>query len=235
MSVEPLLELLRVTLAVSSTSANLVLDGTKSSVEAAGVLVGHELLDVLDSSDISETAETEVHVSVNDNGVTELGDNGIPVVLHELPLNRAADDVVSNRATQNVHVSSRDSVGRRRLVEVERNDLLSEEFSILDGTKDAEGEELAVNRLGVGPLLLENLNSACGFLDDGSAPDSNTEGSGDGVSLRVLNPGVEALQGLLSNTISVSKITGSEMDKTYAGWPLATATPMISFRRMPVR
>ena len=235
MSVEPLLELLRVTLAVSSTSANLVLDGTKSSVEAAGVLVGHELLDVLDSSDVSETAETEVHVSVNDNGVTELGDNGIPVVLHELPLNRAANDVVSNRATQNVHVSGRDSVRRRRLVEVERNDLLSEEFSILDGTKDAEGEELAVDRLGVGPLLLENLDSASGFLDDGSAPDGNTEGSGDGVGFRVLNPSVEALQGLLSNTISVSKITGSDMDKTYAGWPLATATPIISFRRMPVR
>jgi len=37
-----------------------------------------------------------------------------------------------------VHVSSRDSIGRGRLVEVERNDLLSEEFGILDGTKDAE-------------------------------------------------------------------------------------------------
>lgn len=193
MSVEPLLELLRVTLAVSSTSANLVLDGTKSTVEAACVLVGHELLNVLDSSHVSEAAETEVHVSVNNNGVTELGDNGIPVVLHELPLNRAANDVVSNRATQNVHISSRDSIGRGRLVEVERNDLLSEEFGILDGTKDAEGEELAVDGFGVSPLLLENLNSASGLLDDGSAPDSNTERSGNGVSLGVLNPGVETL------------------------------------------
>ncbi|KAI6764699.1 hypothetical protein HG531_012586 [Fusarium graminearum] len=198
MGAEPLLELLRVTLAVSSTSANLVLDGTKSTVEAAGVLVGHELLNVLNSGNIGEAAQTEVHVSVDNDGVTELSDDSIPVVLHELPLNGSANNVVSNGATQNVHVSSRDSVRRGRLVEVEGNDILLEDLGILDRAKNAKGEELAVDGLGVEPLLLEDLNSASGLLDHGSAPDSNTKRGRNRVSLRVLNPGVEALQSLLN-------------------------------------
>jgi hypothetical protein len=124
MGAKPLLELLRVTLAVSSTPTNLVLNSTESTVEATGILVGHELLNVIDNSHVGEAAKTEVHVSVDNDRVTKLGNDGIPVVLHELPLDRTTDDVVGNRATQDVHVSSRDSVRWRRLVEVEGNDLL---------------------------------------------------------------------------------------------------------------
>jgi hypothetical protein len=103
-----------------------------------------------------------------------------------------------------MHVSGRNGVGRRRLVKVEGNDVLGEQLGILGSTKNAKRKKLAVDRFGVEPLLLENFDSAGRLLDDGGAPDSNTERSRDGVSLRVLNPSVETLEGLLSNTTYVS-------------------------------
>ncbi|KAI6756741.1 hypothetical protein HG530_011339 [Fusarium avenaceum] len=203
-SAEPLLELLGVTFTVSSTSADLVLDSAKSAVEAARILVGHELLNILDNGHVSEAAQTEVHVSIDNNRVAELSNNGIPVVLHELPLHRTADDVVSHRSTEDVHVSGRNGIGRRRLVKVEGNDVLGEQLGILGSTKNAKRKKLAVDRFGVEPLLLEDFDSTGGLLDDGGAPDSHPERSRNGVGLGVLNPSVETLQGLLSNTIHVS-------------------------------
>jgi hypothetical protein len=108
-----------------------------------------------------------------------------------------------------MHVSRRNGVRRRGLVEVEGNDVLGKQLGILGSTKNAERKKLAVDRFSVEPLLLENFDSAGRLLDDGGAPDSNTERSRDGVSLGVLNPSVETLQGLLSDTIYVSTAISS--------------------------
>ena len=105
MSTEPLLEHGGVSLLVSGASSNLIFDGTEGTVKALGVLVGHELLNVIDKGGVGEAAQADVDVAVDDDGVAELGDDGVPVLLHEVPLERTTDNVGRDGGAENVHVS----------------------------------------------------------------------------------------------------------------------------------
>jgi hypothetical protein len=98
-----------------------------------------------------------------------------------------------------VHVGAGHGVGRRGGVEVEGDDRRLEEPGVLDVTKNAEAQQLAINGLGVEPLVLENINNAGRVLVDGRSPDRDTQRGVDGVGLWVLSPGVEALVRLLGH------------------------------------
>jgi hypothetical protein len=84
-------------------------------------------------------------------------------------------------------------------VEVEGEKVVLDEFGILAQTQNAEADELAVDRLGVEPLLLEDLDSTSGVLLQSGAVDRATDRCVDGICLRVLDPGIEALVSLLNS------------------------------------
>lgn len=196
---QPLLQNSRVAGLVGSPAPDLVLDGLQGPIESGGILVLEEGIDLVDSSGVSEAAQAGVDEAVDNDGVANLGDDGIPVRLDVLPLQRSADVVVRQRAGEDVHVSAGDGVGGRGGVEVEGDDGGLEELGVLDETENAEAEKLAVNGLGVEPLVLEDLDDTSGVLVDGRSPDRHTKRGVDGVRLWVLGPGVEALVGLLRN------------------------------------
>jgi hypothetical protein len=98
-----------------------------------------------------------------------------------------------------VHVGAGNGVGRRGGVEVEGDDGRLEQLRVLDEAEDAEAEELAIDGLGLEPLLFEDLDGARSILLDAGAPDGDAERGVDGVGLGVLSPGIKALECLLGD------------------------------------
>ncbi len=93
-----------------------------------------------------------------------------------------------------MHVSLGDGVRRRRRVEVERNDAL-ESLRIGNAAQRADADKLAINRLGSVPFLLDDVDGADRIGLESSAINRNAKRGMNGVSLRVFDPGIEALGG----------------------------------------
>lgn len=157
------------------------------------VLVLEELLNLVEDRSVSKGLQAEANEAVDNNGVSELGDDKVPVVLHKLPLDGTAARVSGQVATKHVHIGSRDGVLGRRRVEVEGDEVILDKIGIFHSSKGSEGNELAVDSLGIEPLLLEDFDVASGIVGKTSAPDDASERRVDGVGLGVFNPGVESL------------------------------------------
>lgn len=79
--------------------------------------------------------------------------------------------VSRKRRREGVHVRVGHRVGRRGGVVVEGDNRRLEKLDVLGKSKDGEAEKLAVDGLGLEPLLLQDGNSAGGILVETSAPD----------------------------------------------------------------
>lgn len=161
-----------------------------------GVFILEELLNVVQDSGIGESLQAEADKAVNNNGVAELGNGKVPVALHKLPLEVTTNGVESQVATEDVHVSSGDGVLGRRGVEVEGDEVVLDDVGIVDGGEGGESNELAVDGLGGEPLIFEDLDVASSVVVETGTPDGTTQRGGNGIGLRVLNPGVESLESL---------------------------------------
>ncbi|GJC83687.1 hypothetical protein ColLi_06525 [Colletotrichum liriopes] len=204
---EPLLELLGVALTVGGAAADLVLDGLEGAAEGARVLVGEEGLDVVDGGEVGELAERDLDEAVDDDGVAELGDAGVPVGLDVVPLQLSGGRVAGEGGAEGVHVGGGDRVrggGGRGLVEEEGEEGVLDGFGVADKSEVGEADLLAVDGRGREPLLLEGLDGAGGVVLDGDAEDGGAEGRVQGVGLGGLDPGVEALGGLLRDAVCMT-------------------------------
>lgn len=157
------------------------------------VLVLEKLLNLVEDRNVGKGLQAETNEAVNNDGVSELGDSKVPVVLHKLPLDGTASRVSSQVTTKHVHIGSRDRVLGRRRVKVEGDEVVLDKIGIFHSGKASEGNELAVDSLGVEPLLLEDFDVASGVVDKTGAPDDASQGRVDGVGLGIFNPGVESL------------------------------------------
>lgn len=160
-----------------------------------GVLVLEELLNIVQDSGVGKGLQAEADEAVNNNGVAELGNGKVPVVLHKLPLEVTTNSVESQVATEDVHVSSGNGVLGRRCVEVEGDEVVPDDVGVVDSGEGGEGNELAINSLGGEPLILEDFDVASSVVVETGTPDGTTQRGGNDVGLGVLNPGVESLEG----------------------------------------
>lgn len=190
---KPLLQRSSVTLLVPSPAPNSILGRLQRTVKAARVLVFKELLNLVKNGNVSKRFQTQANETVDDNGVSELGGDKIPVVLHKVPLDGTASRVSGQVATEHVHVGRGDGVLGRRRVKVEGDEVVLDEIGIFHSGKAAEDNELAVDGLCVEPLLLEDFDVASGVVSKTGAPDDASQRRVDGVGLGVLNPSVESL------------------------------------------
>lgn len=190
---EPLLQRSSVTVLARGPASNSVLGRLQRTVKAVRVLVLEELLNIVNDCNVSKRPQALANEAVDNNGVSELGDDKVPVVLHKLPLDGTTSSVSGQVTTKHVHIGRRDGVLGRRRVEVEGDEVVLDKIGIFHSGKAIESNELAVDGLGAEPLLLEDFDVASGVVDETSAPDDDSQRRVDGIGLGVFNPSVESL------------------------------------------